>query len=218
MAARQLHRRRASPTCSSLAERRQGVTGGRALARRAAELGHEVSHTTVNKIMAGRADNRVSTVSAPSMRSPRWPTSPAHARMHCSGPSPAQGDPFAAELPAEADLLNRRQRDVVLSVVRALARRSRAERRTTRHRCKAVARRRQPLTGSNRSTCGWDYTRPSSRSRTVGFDATSSYREHPNGPRGPAVCRSGGPAPAAACTAGRDRCHAWRVGRFPVSR
>jgi len=100
-----------------LAEQRQGVRGGRALARRAGELGHEVSHTTLNKILAGRTENRQSdgTVDAVAVLA-----GVARARAHAAAGRPAPGRPFAGELPPEADRLNRRQRDVVLAVVRAL--------------------------------------------------------------------------------------------------
>ena len=99
------------------AERRQEVTGGRALARRALELGHAVSHTTLNKILAGRIDNRLS---AGTLDAVVALSGASRARVYAAAGRPAPGKPFADELPAEADLLSRRQRDVVLGVVRAL--------------------------------------------------------------------------------------------------
>src|SRR6478752_2282719 len=100
-----------------LAERRQDVTGGRALARRAGELGHEVSHTTLNKILAGRVENRQSVATLDAIAAL---AGVSRARAHGAAGRPAPGKPFADELPAEADLLTRRQRDVVLGVVRVL--------------------------------------------------------------------------------------------------
>jgi len=101
----------------ALAERRQDVTGGRALARRAGELGHEVSHTTLNKILAGRVENRQSVGTLDAIASL---AGVSRARAHGAAGRKAPGKPFADELPDEADLLTRRQRDVVLGVVRAL--------------------------------------------------------------------------------------------------
>ena len=100
-----------------LAQRRQGVKGGRALDRRATELGHRVSHTTLNKIMSGTASGQqnISTLDAIAALA-----EVSRTRVHAAAGRPAPGKPFAAELPPESDLLSRRQRDVVLSVVRAL--------------------------------------------------------------------------------------------------
>lgn len=100
-----------------LAERRQDVAGGRALARRAHELGHEVSHTTLNKILAGRSDGRQSVATLDAIAAL---ADVSRSRVHTAAGRPAPGRPFADELPPEADLLSRRQRDAVLAVVRAL--------------------------------------------------------------------------------------------------
>lgn len=99
------------------AEARQQVRGGRALARRAIELDHQVSHTTLNKILAGRADNRQSTATLDAIAAL---AGVSRARVHTAAGRPTPGLPFKDELPPEADLLNRRQRDAVLGVVRAL--------------------------------------------------------------------------------------------------
>jgi hypothetical protein len=101
----------------AIAERRQDVAGGRALARRAAELGHDVSHTTLNKILSGKADNRQSVGTLDAIAAL---AGVSRSRAHTAAGRRAPGKPFADELPAEADLLNRKQRDVVLGVVRAL--------------------------------------------------------------------------------------------------
>lgn len=101
----------------ALAERRQGVSGGRALARRASELGHDVSHTTLNKILAGRADNRQS---AGTLDAVAALAEVGRARAYTAAGRRSPGRPFADELPVEADQLTRKQRDVVLGVVRAL--------------------------------------------------------------------------------------------------
>jgi len=101
----------------ALAERRQGVTGGRALARRAAELGHDVSHTTLNKLLSGKADNRQSVGTLDAIATL---ADVSRSRVHQAAGRPAPGRPFADEIPPDADLLTRRQRDVVLGVVRAL--------------------------------------------------------------------------------------------------
>jgi hypothetical protein len=122
----------------AIAERRQDVSGGRALARRAGELGHEVSHTTLNKILAGRVENRqsVGTVDAIAALS-----GVSRTRAHTAAGRRAPGRPFADELPDEADLLTRRQRDVVLGVVRVLLESNEAE--ADGPPLKAVARRRK---------------------------------------------------------------------------
>ena len=101
----------------ALAEKRQQVKGGRALARRAVELGHEVSHTTLNKILAGRAENRQS---ATTLEAIAALAEVSRARVHTAAGRPVPGRPFREELPPEADLLTRKQRDAVLGVVRAL--------------------------------------------------------------------------------------------------
>src|SRR6478735_10458236 len=122
----------------AIAERRQDVAGGRALARRAAELGHDVSHTTLNKILSGKADNRqsVGTIDAVAALA-----GVSRSRAHTAAGRRAPGKPFADELPAEADLLTRRQRDVVLGVVRVLL--ESAETADEAPPVKAVARRRK---------------------------------------------------------------------------
>lgn len=101
----------------AVAEKRQDVRGGRALSRRAAELGHEVSHTTLNKILAGKVESRLSAVTLDAVAAL---SGASRSRVYAAAGRPAPGKPFADELPAEADLLTRRQRDVVLGVVRAL--------------------------------------------------------------------------------------------------
>ena len=98
------------------AERRQDVEGGRALARRAAELGHDVSHTTLNKILTGRGENQ----SALTLDAVAALAEVPRARAHLAAGRPAPGKPFADELPPEVDRLTRRQRDVVLAVIRTL--------------------------------------------------------------------------------------------------
>jgi transcriptional regulator with XRE-family HTH domain len=99
----------------AIAERRQGVSGGRALARRAAELGHDVSHTTVNQILAGRMEGRptVATLEAIAALA-----DVSRTRVHQAAGRPVPGRPFADELPDDVDLMTRRQRDAVLAVVR----------------------------------------------------------------------------------------------------
>lgn len=99
-----------------VAQRRHDVTSGRALALLAADLGHDVSHTTLNKILAGREGGQsLATVDAIAALS-----GVSRARAHAAAGRPVPGKPFVDEVPAEADLLTRRQRDVVLGVIRVL--------------------------------------------------------------------------------------------------
>ena len=124
----------------TLAERRQDVVGGRALARRAAELGHDVSHTTLNKIIAGRADNRQSVTTLDAIAAL---ADVSRSRAHTAAGRRPPGKSFADEIPPEADLLTRKQRDVVLGVVRALLDGAEAKRDDAPP-LRAVARRRKP--------------------------------------------------------------------------
>ena len=122
------------------AQERLKVTGGRALAREAAELGHDVSHTTLNKILAGRSENQ----SAATLDAVAALAGVARSRAHVAAGRPAPGRPFADELPPEADRLDRRERDAVLGVIRVLLDRDGQDGRSRRSAApplKAVARR-----------------------------------------------------------------------------
>jgi hypothetical protein len=98
------------------AQKRQGTESGRALSRRAAELGYDVSHTTLNKILADRGGN----LSALTLDAVAALAEVPRSRAHVAAGRPAPGKPFADELPPEVDRLTRKQRDAVLGVVRVL--------------------------------------------------------------------------------------------------
>lgn len=104
----------------AIAAERHGAASGRHLAKIAQDAGHDISHTTVNRIRSGEYLHEPSSASLHAIAYLAGvPVKSAYIAAAMS--MPAAGEPYVA--PTEADWLDTRQRNALTELIRAVVNR-----------------------------------------------------------------------------------------------